>query len=361
MKSVFFASLVSACILSFAALATGQESSGAQSEPAEELPQLSPEVQAVVDEINATAKDIEENGESLERLETLGDLYLQLGEIPRAVLIYEKAVKDFGGSEALFAKFARVLGLSGRPQLTVDTLKIGLERFPESEALRLVLGKQYIKMQKSYAAVANLKTLVEAHPDNAEYRYVLADAYRLQGKWETAEALLDQVLEADPGYVRAKLMKGDLLLAQGEYRDGVRYLEDVFEENPESDEAKAVLVHAYQLYAYDESTSGRISRAVRSIRDALEVDPLNPESMVALGSFLQELGEYAESEEVFEKAMKENPDYLEGYMMYGRLLEYLDRKSDAAEVYKQGLAKSRELGVEQAVQTYRALLSGKRG
>ncbi|MBK1877390.1 tetratricopeptide repeat protein [Pelagicoccus mobilis] len=360
MKIRLYLPLCVASLLVFASSLTAQDATDSP-EKAEAPAQLSPEVAAVVEELKGILKDIEENGESLEKLEKAGDLYLKVGDVPRAVVLYEKAISSHGGTEALYAKFSRVLGLSGRPQLTVDTLKLGLQTFPDSELLQYELGKQYVKMQKPYAAVANLKVLVDAYPENAEYRYLLADAYRLQQKWEQADALLDSVIESEETFIQAKLMKGDILLAQGEYRDGVRYLEDVYEDNPDSKAAEKMLVHAYQLYAYDESNSGRISRAVRSVRDSLEIDPDNPESMVALGSFLQELGEYVESEETFKSAMEKHPDYLEGYMLYGKLLEYLDRPSEAAELYKVGLEKSREQGVVQAVQTYRMLLSGKRG
>lgn len=360
MKIPFFRSLAIASALSFVPAFWAQDVADAPAAD-EAATGLAPETQSILEELKAALQDLEENGESFGKLEQLGDLYLKIGDVQRAVLAFQKAITDFGGSEELFAKLARVLGVSGRPQLTVDTLKIGLENFPESEFLQFELGKQYVKMQKAYAAVANLKGLVEAHPENVEYRYFLADAYRLQKKWEVASELLDEVIEADEAFIQAKLMKGDILLAQGELRDGVRYLEDVYEDNPDSAPAKSILVHAYQLYAYEESSSGRISRAVRSIRDALEVDPGNPESMVALASFLKELGEYEEAEATFKEAMEKNPNYLEGYMMYGKFLEYLDRKGEAGEIYQEGLAKSRELGVEQAVQTYRALLSGKRG
>lgn len=344
---------------SIAAAQTDAEAVDTASEEEEALSQLSPEIRAKLESLKAAAEDIEANGETLEKLDKLGDLYLEIGEVQRAVLVYEKAIATYGGSEELFVKFARVLGLAGRAQLTVDTLKIGLQQFPDSELLQFELGKQYVRMQKGYAAVANLKGLVDANPDIVEYRFYLADAYRLQKKWDVASALLDEVIEKDASHAQAKLMKGDIQLAKGEYRDAVSYLEDVYEANPEAGNAKALLVHAYQFYAYAESKEGRFDPAIESIRDALEIDPKNPESMIALGTILKELGKNEEATAAFEAAVEENPNHLEVYLMYGKLLESIDRASDAAEVYKKGLAKARELGVERAVETYRALLSGK--
>lgn len=356
MKSPFILSL---CILaaSGGSIGSAQEQNAAPSGAAEQATaSANPEREALLEKIRALLQDVEENGASLEKLDQLGDLYLQGGDAQRAILVFQKAIADHQGSEAMFVKVARVMGIVGGPEHAVNALKLGLETFPESELLSYELGKAYIGFGKPYAAISNLKKVLALDPGKEQYRYHLADAYRLQKKWAEASEIIDALIEEGTDTVEVHLMKGDLLLAQGEHRDGVRFLEDLLEEHPESESVKQVLVHAYQLYAYAESEGGRLSRAVRSIRSALEVDPSNGESQLALGSFLNELGEYEEAESTFKALLEQNPNYLDAYVFYGRMLEALDRTPEAANVYKDGLSKARELGVEGAVNAFRQLL-----
>ncbi|EDY83643.1 tetratricopeptide repeat domain protein [Verrucomicrobiia bacterium DG1235] len=317
---------------------------------------LSEETRSVLDELKKALQDVEANGASLEKYEAIGDLYLKVGDAQRAIVIFNQAIKEFGGDEQLFLKFARVLAVSGRPELALDVLNIGLEAFPGSEAITFELGKAYVSMRKPYAAISNLMKVIEVNPEKELYRYYLADAYRIQKKWDEASEIIDALIEEESDYLPVYLMKGDLLLAQGEQRDGVRFLEDLLDEHPDSGDVKAVLVHGYQLYAYTESDAGRLTRAIRSMRSSLEIDPDNAESMVGLASFLNEDGEYEEAEAVFEETIQKRPEFLETYMLYGKMLEYLDRVSDARAIYEKGLAKSREMGVEGAVKRYLGLL-----
>lgn len=341
-------------------LAAGQEAAdSAEPGPTPAEPQegqRSPEAQELLGRLTAALKDLEENGESFEKLERIGDMYLEAGDAQRALLVFEKAINDYGGTEDLFLKFSRVLLLSRRPELAVETLKIGIEAFPESARLLGELGQMYVQQGKYYAAVANLKKAIELDPGQRMYRYSLADAYRQQKKWDEASAIVDALIEEGWDYVPVFLMKGDLLLAEGDERRAVRYLENVQEDYPESADAKRVLVHAYQLYAYTEGQAGRLSRAIDSLRDALAIDPGNPESRSTLATFLHEAGEFEEAEAEFKKAIAETPDFLEVYMMYGKLLKFLDRNQEAREVYQAGLAKAREAGVQGAVDAYRNLL-----
>lgn len=314
------------------------------------------QTQALVDELKERLQEVDENGSDFDKLDKIGDLYLKLGDAKRAVLVFEKAIADHGGTEALFLKLSRVMAIAGGPEYALEVLNLGMESFPLSESLTLEMGKAYLSAEKSYAAVATFKKLVALDPEKEAYRYHLADAYRSQKKWDLASELIDPMVEAKTEQLEAYLMKGDLLLAQGQLRDGVRYFENLFKEHPDSSAVKQLLVHSYQLYAYTESKAGRLSRGVRSLRSALEVEPQNPETRVALASFLSELGEYEEAETTYEAVISDNPNYLETYALYGKMLESLDRPNEAVDAFRSGLAKAREVGADGAVNLYRGLL-----
>lgn len=350
------AALLAASTFPFISAQEVSSDSGEQSAESSVAESGNPERDAIIQKLSELLQDVEANGATFEKLEEIGDLYLQGGDAKRATLLYQKAITDYGGSEELFIKFARVMGMAGSAEHAVGVLNVGLEKFPDSELLIFEVGKVYIGLNKPYAAISNLKKALEMSPEKEEYRYYLADAYRQQKKWEQASEIIDALIEEESELLEVHLMKGDLLLAQGERRDGVRFLEDLLEEHPDSESVKRILVHAYQLYAYAESQSGRLSRAVRSMRSALEVMPENAESNVALATFLQELGEYEEAEAAYKAALEQNAAYLDAYVLYGNMLEQLDRTPEAAVLYQTGLSKSREAGIESAIATFRKLL-----
>src|SRR5690606_23171004 len=192
----------------------------------------------------------------------------------------------------------RVLLLSGRPELGLRTLVIASEAHPESDILQFELGKAYNGSKKYYASISALKKAIELNGEEERYRYYLADVYRSQRKGAKALEIIDALIAEDSDYLPTYLMKGDLLLAQGEYRDAVRHMEDVYEAHPNSKDAKYVLTHAYQQYAYTEATAGRLSRAIKTLESALEVDPENAESRASLGSFYYQAGQHLEAEAV---------------------------------------------------------------
>ncbi len=307
-------------------------------------------------ELTSLMQDVDANGATFEKLDQLGDLFLKAGDAQRAVLVFRKAIDDFGGTEAFFLKFARIIEIAGSPDQTVEALALGLESFPESEALRFAIGKAYIAQGKAYAAVSNLKKVLELDPENEVYRFYLADAYRIQQKWSEASELIDGLISEGTERLQVYLMKGDLLLAQNQFEEGLSHLETILEKNPDSEEAKRMTAGAYHLFASSEAEAGRLEEAVRGVRRSLEILPDNAESLAALAALLSRLGQYEEAESAFKRVLELNPSNLDAHIFYGKMLESLDRTPEAAVIYQKGLSKSRELGVKEAVETFRKLL-----
>lgn len=359
--SRFIAAIPFAVALGALSFSAAQETAADSPDSPPSQEEMQERKEAFLAELKAALVDVEENGETFEKLERIGDMYLQLGDPQRAVMVFERAIKNYGGTEDLFFKFARVLLLSGRPELGMKVLALGLEAHPESAKLQFELGKAYNSFGKTYAAISAFSRAIELDPKEVSYRYFLADTYRSQKKWDKAMEIVDAMVEEGTDFLPAHLMKGDLMLALGDPRGSVRFLEDVYEENPNSADAKKVLIHAYQTYAYSEASSGRLSRAIKTLEDALEVDPDNAESRASIGTFHYEAGDHQKAEEIFKEVLDRHPDYLESYALYGSLLRFLDRKEEAIAMFEAGLAKSRELGSEPFVKQYQDLLGSIRG
>lgn len=336
----------------FIALVLAPFMAAQEEEPATE----EPSAPLISDLMAKLITEIQTSGETMQRLENLGDLHIQTGDAARAVAVYEQAIAKFGGSENLYYKLSRILLVMKRPELALEIMKVGVEAFPDSANLQFELGQAYNAFGKYYAALAALRRAQALDPENDSYRYHMALAYRARKDSDKAMEIVDELLDKGGEEIQLHMLKGDLLMAQGEHRAAVRILEDLYEEHPDSPDTKRVLVYAYQQYAYSEGSEGRLGRAIRTMEDALEVAPENAESRTGLAAFYKETGDNEQAEEVVKVVLETSPDYLDAYVLYGSLLDWRDQKTEAAAAYMDGLARARTLGDQTAVEQFSQLL-----
>ena len=308
-------------------------------------------------EIAQTLETIEASGETGELLERLGDLYAYLGQLKGAVVAYQKAIDDFGGSAELYLKLARALLAGGRPELGLEILKIGTKAFPGSAGLHFELGKAYKGLGKHYAAISSYERALEADPENMDYRYHMADTFHMQQRWDKAGAIIDALIEEGNEDTPILLMKGQLLVALGEEEAAVRLLEEVYEANPDSPDSKRYLIYAYDQYAYKEAGSGRFDQAIESLEKAIEVDPQNLDLREKLASVYFETDDLENAEPLFKYLLEKAPDLLATYAMYGRLLQSNDRSDEAHEHFEEGLKRALEAQNETYVDLFKGLLN----
>ncbi len=313
--------------------------------------------EALLGELQAALAEIESSGPSLERLERLGDLYARRGDAQRAVVAFQRAIDEFGGSEQLYVKLSRLLLLAGRPELGMEILKIAQKAYPDSVAILLELGQAYNAFGKHYAAAAILKQAQALDAEDRQVPYHLALALRAQNKLSEASALVDVELEKGTDRMPIYLLKADLLIASGEGREAVRFLEDLFEKNPESPDTKRLLNHAYQTYAAAEAESGRLTRAIRTLEKALELGLNNAAINSSIATLYYEAGDYAAAETQLKGAIAEFPDFLEAYAVYGTVLRALNRDGEAVTMFEEGLKRARAVKDQESVKRFESLVA----
>ena len=79
---------------------------------------------------------------------------------------------------------------------------------------------------------------------------------------------------------------------------------------------------------------GKFDAAVKSYRQALQMNPNLPEAYSLMGSALAEAGKYKEAEEALRKAVSLKPNFAEGYYHLGIFLKSQGRQSEAAEAFR---------------------------
>jgi protein O-GlcNAc transferase len=79
---------------------------------------------------------------------------------------------------------------------------------------------------------------------------------------------------------------------------------------------------------------GKFDAAIKSYRQALQLNPNMPEVYSLMGSALAEAGKPREAEEALRKAVSLKPNFAEGYYHLGIFLKSQGREGEAAEAFR---------------------------
>ncbi len=79
---------------------------------------------------------------------------------------------------------------------------------------------------------------------------------------------------------------------------------------------------------------GKYEAAVKSYRQAIQMDPNSAEAYSLMGSALAQAGRYKEAEEALRKAVSLKPNYGEGYYYLGTFLKSQNRDNEAQEAFR---------------------------
>ncbi|AEB09367.1 tetratricopeptide repeat protein [Desulfobacca acetoxidans] len=95
-------------------------------------------------------------------------------------------------------------------------------------------------------------------------------------------------------------------------------------------EATLKAAQGYLQYAMGLATDGKHQEALKSIDQAISLNPNYAEAYSLKGSCLERLGKMREAEEAYRKAVRLDPGYKEGYYYLGQFLKNQGKESEAA-------------------------------
>lgn len=171
---------------------------------------------------------------------------------------------------------------------------------------------------------------LDIQSDNATTLAVLGEIYTDVGNWETADTYINQALAADPRNVLALRNKGYLLERQGSYTDAVAAYQQAVEVAPKRFDLYIEKARQYRvgleefdkaIEAYQQAVSvyrsaitldalgdgqyiaGDFLSAVRTLREAVDLDPNYAPAQVHMGMALFSRRNYEDSAAAFETGL----------------------------------------------------------
>ena len=188
-----------------------------------------------------------------ESLEGIGDIMKLLGNDPKSVEYYRKAVAVGPNDANLRLSYARILDNMGEENLAVEEYNYILSQGTENKevlyALERIYNKKLAAKPNDADTIANLGAILQKQgkldealehykkaesidPSNINTRINVGTLYQQKGDYRTAVVAYDSVLILYPDNIQANLYKAQSLAAQGENKEAQNYFKKVLHLDP---------------------------------------------------------------------------------------------------------------------------------
>ena len=221
----------------------------------------------------------------------LGTALQNLGRTEEALASYRRAAalkSDFAMAHANLGNALRALA---RPAEAVTSYRQALAVNPNDVEVLSRLGSVRIDLGECEEAVASYRRALEVTPHSAELHCSLGMALLLERQADQAEASCRKALELDPALPSALILLAELRAARGDFAEAQVLLRRAVAIDPESPEGWACLAQYRSAVGGDEAW---LAQAQRLLRRQL---PVRREARLryALGSYFDEVGEFAQA------------------------------------------------------------------
>ena len=286
----------------------------------------------------------------------LGSILMDEDDLDSAFDIYQRLVDIFPASFAGYFFLGKIHVEKGRPDAAETAFKKALDLEPELEEGRFELLNIYKTSGENAKARALYLELLDKNPKNIRAAMELGLFYQKNGFAEEGEDLLkDLGLRSgqDPEIIRKVIQ---LYIDPKQYDDAIIVLEGMLKGMPDSsdlhylagvacdgkgDDDKAMayfkrvtpdnrfyenaVVHISILFQEQE----KITEAIDYIKSAIENTPNNPEFMLYLGSFYEEIKAYDDAEIALKKGLDIDPKHIRIQFRLGVVYDKWGKKSEA--------------------------------
>ncbi|HLJ50316.1 MAG TPA: tetratricopeptide repeat protein [Bryobacteraceae bacterium] len=160
---------------------------------------------------------------------------------------------------------------------------------------------------KSDAAIREVREAVRLRPKDAVALNTLGALLQLANQPSAAEASYRAAIQAQPEYPDAHFNLADLLLARDTGDEAILQLREVVKLAPDDAKAKSKLAEVLNERAHAAAQQGALTQATADFRDIVALKPDDSDACTNLGVALAMQRQFAEARELFERALRLNP------------------------------------------------------
>jgi tetratricopeptide (TPR) repeat protein len=258
---------------------------------------------------------------------------------------------------------------AGRAQTAVEILEPLAREQPNSSAVHLELGVARGESGRGPEAIASFRRAVQLQPRSADGWRLLADCLDAQGDAQAADEARAHYLKAatqDPRLMEAAaaLVENNLPVADARLRAhlrthptdvaALRMLAEVAGRLRLYKDAQDLLERCLELapsfagarhnYAVVLNRQAKPAAALPQVQRLLDKEPRNPGYLNLQAAILANLGDYADSIQVYETVLREHPRQPKVWMSYGHALRTAGRLEESVAAYRHAIGMVPTLG-----------------
>lgn len=251
---------------------------------------------------------------------------------------------------------------AGRAQTAIEILEPLAREQPNSAAVHLELGVARAETGGGPEAIAAFRRAVQLQPRSADGWRLLADCLDAQGDAQGADQARAHYIKAatqDPRLMEAAaaLVENNLPVADARLRAhlrghptdvaALRMLAEVAGRLRLYQDAQGLLERCLELapsfdaarhnYAVVLNRQAKPAAALPQVQRLLDKEPRNPGYLNLQAAILANLGDYADSIEIYETVLREHPRQPKVWMSYGHALRTAGRLEESVAAYRHAI------------------------
>lgn len=203
----------------------------------------------------------------------------------------------------------------------LEVLKIAPEIIEAQNALAFV----YVVSKQHDKATAQLKIVLKSMPNHAQTHHNLANSLHEQKLYDEAISHYQTAIKLDPKFVEAYIHCGISHRMQKNYETAIQYLHQALN----LDKSNARAFHVLGMIYVDTED---YPRALECLENASRLMPQHAKYRVSFARILEKASLDYEAGIQYHKACETEPNYLDGFILYGKFLSEHHRYDEALEV-----------------------------
>lgn len=257
-------------------------------------------------------------------LTNLGAAYAAMGNLGRAISVYEEAKALGGDSVVLHFNLGLAYYKSARGDLALQEFSRALELDPNLKQARLLAANLYFQQEDTARVIELLMPIANQADTDPAVAYLLGTALLQEGRDVEGQRYVDAVMRGGDS-APAHVMLATAHLRAGKLEDAIREIEKAISLAPDLAGSHAILGRV--LLQLNE-----VERAKTAFQRELELDPNSYDANFHLGSLLKEERNYEAARPLLIKALQLRPGSAEALYQLGELHLHADDPQSALEI-----------------------------
>lgn len=262
-----------------------------------------------------------------------GNVFLAMGDLPKALEAYEKIDKTFSPSPEVKFQLALVNLLDRKLPKVVPFLDQAIKLDPENpEAVRL-RGQLELRMGDPAKAASGILPLAKKRPEDATLQLLLAECYLGMGRNEEAMQIYSTVTKRYPGNLEAWMAAGFAFRQQDRPAEARGVFEHIRKIAPEH------LPSLYQLVEI-ELNEKAYAKALAWVTQQKEDARKSAPSLLLEGRIYAAQGDWAKAEAVLRKALEADANLTPAYYLLATVFTQSKQQDKAVRQLEELIAKN---------------------